>query len=98
LDPQGEEVLEALLQKLNSVAYEQLYIIGHADEIGSSSINMDISRRRAEWIKNYLIEKGIPEEKLIVIARGSDQPVTLDKSEEGRALNRRVVFAFYLNE
>jgi outer membrane protein OmpA-like peptidoglycan-associated protein len=98
LDQQGEKVLEALFQKLTRVSFEQLYIIGHADDIGSSSVNMDISRRRAEWIRDYLLEKGIPGERLIVIARGSDQPVTLDNTEEGRALNRRVVFAFYLNE
>jgi outer membrane protein OmpA-like peptidoglycan-associated protein len=98
LDPQGSAVLEALLQKLARISYEQLYIIGHADDIGSPAVNMDLSRRRAEWIKSYLIDKGIQEEKLIVIARGSEQPVILDKTTEGRTLNRRVAFSFYLNE
>jgi len=98
LDSQGLNVLAELLGKLKQVSFEQLYIIGHADDVGTERINMEISRRRAEWIKSYLVQNGIQEEKLKIIARGFDQPVSLDKTNEGRALNRRVIFSFQLEE
>jgi outer membrane protein OmpA-like peptidoglycan-associated protein len=98
LDSEGANVLGGLLQKLRQVSFEQLYIIGHADDIGTSRINMDLSRRRAEWIKAFLVQNGIQEEKLKIIAKGSEKPVSLERTYEGRALNRRVVFLFHLEE
>lgn len=98
LDSQGLDEVRRLLQRLSEVSFERLYVIGHADDIGTDAVNMQLSRRRAEWIRSYLIQNGIQAEKLTVIARGSEQPVGLDQTNEARALNRRVVFAFHLDE
>lgn len=90
--------LMEIRDKLKHLDFQQLQIIGHADDTGTSDINLWLSQKRAEWIKSFLVESGIPDNKLTVVARGSEDPVSLEKTEQARALNRRVVFVFRQEE
>ena len=65
---------------------------GHTDSIGSEKYNLDLSKRRAESIKKYLVEKfDISAARISTMGFGKSQPVATNKTEEGRQQNRRVV-------
>ena len=65
-------------------------IIGHTDNQGSKSYNLDLSQRRATALMNALIRKGIAADRLTSKGMGSEAPIATNDTEEGRAQNRRV--------
>lgn len=67
-------------------------IEGHTDSRGSSLYNLELSERRANAIRDLLIAKGVPKERLRAIGRGEDWPVAYGETEEEYQKNRRVVF------
>ena len=69
-----------------------LNIGGHTDNVGKADMNMKLSQDRADAVKAYLIEKGIDGSRLNATGYGSTQPVGDNKTDKGRALNRRVEF------
>lgn len=66
-------------------------IEGHTDSQGSSEFNKKLSQERADAVKKFLINLGIPEKMLIAEGMGEDYPIADNKTEEGRRKNRRVV-------
>lgn len=74
----------------------KLQIDGHADNIGSSSYNLLLSKRRANAVRNYFLISGISSDRLVVVAEGDKVPVAPNTREngednpQGRVLNRRV--------
>jgi OOP family OmpA-OmpF porin len=70
----------------------EINIEGHTDSIGSASYNKKLSLKRAQSVRDYLIEQGIDAEKLRAAGFGETKPVSTNLSEEGRAENRRVEF------
>jgi len=68
-------------------------IAGHTDPSGTEKANQKISEKRAESAKKYLMDKfGISESRLVSKGYGSTKPIADNKTEEGRAKNRRVEF------
>jgi len=65
-------------------------IKGHADELGTDSYNLRLSRLRAEEVRNYLIGHGVKAFRINLSAYGEQQPSSDNDSEKGRADNRRV--------
>jgi outer membrane protein OmpA-like peptidoglycan-associated protein len=65
-------------------------VAGHTDSRGSDAYNLDLSQRRAETIRDYLVSKGIEAERLVAKGYGETQPVADNASDEGRFSNRRV--------
>ncbi|MBX7541426.1 OmpA family protein [Qipengyuania sphaerica] len=69
---------------------------GHSDSAGSDEENLEASRERAQAVRDFLVEAGIPEARIRVIAFGEQNPVEPNAlpdgspNEEGRAANRRV--------
>lgn len=75
------------------LAYPQttLIIEGHTDNVAGKAYNKDLSQRRANRVKNYLISKGIVATRFTkVVGYGLEQPIADNATVEGRALNRRV--------
>jgi OmpA family len=68
----------------------QLTLTGHTDSVASVAYNERLSRHRTEWVKSYLIQKGIPEKQLACNWRGESLPLRTDGSKASHALNRRV--------
>lgn len=64
--------------------------IGHTDSQGEYVRNKYISRKRAEFVKDYLVKNGINEKQIWVFYEGPDQPIADNETREGRAKNRRV--------
>lgn len=82
------------LEKLNMLIGQMdqdshIEIVGHACESGSRSYNQELSERRAEAVKDYLISRGIPEENMTIRGEGEDYPVRGNDTEEMRRENRR---------
>ena len=83
-------LLDSLADYLQENENYKLTISGHTDTIGKEVDNIELSGKRAETIKNYLVEKGIAENRIQTKALGSAKPIITNKTEEGRAKNRRV--------
>jgi outer membrane protein OmpA-like peptidoglycan-associated protein len=80
-----DQVASALVAKGHEVVVE-----GYTDSKGSQATNMNLSQRRAESVRAYLVSRGFPSEKIQARGMGPDRPVADNASTEGRANNRRV--------
>jgi outer membrane protein OmpA-like peptidoglycan-associated protein len=80
-----DQVADALVAKNHDVVVE-----GYTDSKGSQSSNMNLSQRRAESVRSYLVTKGFPMEKIVAKGMGPDRPIADNTTAEGRANNRRV--------
>lgn len=69
----------------------RLNITGHTDAIGTDAYNQALGYRRAQSLKQYFENKGIPAKKISIESKGEIQPVDNNSSQEGRANNRRTV-------
>jgi len=68
-------------------------IAGHSDSAGSAKANQSISVKRAESAKKYIQDKyNIPADRMVVKGQGDSKPIADNKTNEGRAKNRRVEF------
>jgi OOP family OmpA-OmpF porin len=66
---------------------------GFTDSIGTEEYNLALSERRADAVRNYLVERGVNPDKISSKGYGESNPVASNDTKEGRALNRRVEFA-----
>ena len=64
-------------------------IEGHTDDVGSMKYNIGLSGKRAQAIKNYLVDKGIDPSRITTTGLGYARPIAENDTPEGRALNRR---------
>lgn len=67
-------------------------INGHTDNVGAASYNQTLSTQRAKAIYEYLIQSGVPAERLAFRGYGSDKPIAENDTEAGRRKNRRIAF------
>lgn len=68
----------------------KIELVGHACDIGTPEYNQGLSERRAEAVRDYLMERGIPESDIDVSGKGELEPVRGNEDEAMRAENRRV--------
>ncbi len=92
LHPRSFVELRKLLKILNAYPTMTIEIIGHTDSIGEDRYNKYLSRKRAKSVVTYLIENLIRVQRLNYKGAGEEIPIATNKTEEGRALNRRVEF------
>jgi OOP family OmpA-OmpF porin len=83
--------LNKLLTQIRKFPNSRWQITGYTDNIGSDKINYDVSLARAESVLEYFYSRGIAKTRFIVLGRGEENPIADNNTEEGRALNRRVV-------
>ncbi|MCF6366682.1 MAG: OmpA family protein [Bacteroidales bacterium] len=67
----------------------KIELAGHTDSDGEADMNLDLSQRRAETVRNYLIKKGISPDRLTAVGYGETQPVESNSTNEGKQKNRR---------
>ena len=70
----------------------EIEIIGHTDNLGDSSYNIILSKRRASQVMEYVIKNGIESKRLQANGMGDSQPIASNDIDETRQLNRRVEF------
>ena len=87
---QSEKVLDEIAELLNKEPGLKLDIEGHTSDDGSFNANMRLSNERAETVKKYLVRKGVDPSRLTSQGFGPTKPLNESKTEQERALNRRV--------
>jgi OOP family OmpA-OmpF porin len=92
LKPTSRPTLRLVAELLESHKHVKLMVFGHTCNLGSREYNRDLSKRRAEAVKDALIELGVLGEFVKANGMGMDKPVASNDTEEGRAKNRRVEF------
>lgn len=96
------EDLETILESPQMAEGGAVVLRGHTDSTGDDEANLRVSRQRAEMVRDWLVEHGVAEERITVIAIGEQRPIApnakLDGTpdEAGRAANRRVDVAIAL--
>lgn len=90
LQATAHERLDKLAAFMSSYPDRTLLIEGHTDTQGSDEKNFELSQRRAEAVKVYLILQGINADRLTATGRGSETPVADNVTTSGRQQNRRV--------
>ena len=80
--------LDEFVASLKGTKYDSIDVIGHADRIGTEKYNLNLSQRRANAVKTYLVRQGIPAGKINAVGRGKSEPVTGDscKGQRGKTL------------
>ena len=90
--PESYPILDEAVRLLNDKSTVNVEIEGYCDWIGSDEYNQKLSVERAQTVKNYLVSKGIAENRLTTVGFGKTNPIADNKTDEGRAMNRRIVF------
>ncbi|MCS7162161.1 MAG: OmpA family protein [Bacteroidia bacterium] len=90
LRPESQIELERVYQLLKEQPTLKVRIAGHTDSFGSDEYNQRLSENRARAVYEYLIQRGIPSERLSYIGYGESRPIDTNDTEEGRQNNRRV--------
>ena len=76
LRPEGMKKLDEVVAKSQKLVLEVVIAVGHADRIGSAAYNQKLSEKRAAAVKDYVVKKGIPANRVYTEGKGSKQPVT----------------------
>lgn len=83
------EYMKLLMDKNPNITIE---ISGHTDSSGPDEYNLDLSERRAQNVKKYLVDAGADEERIIAKGYGETKPIADNDTKQSRRLNRRVEF------
>ncbi|WP_422844381.1 OmpA family protein [Acidovorax sp. M2(2025)] len=90
LTAQAAPRLDKLASFLQQFPDRRLLIEGYTDSVGSDSYNQDLSDRRAQSVRDALVQRGVNSNRITVRGYGKAYPVADNASPEGRAMNRRV--------
>ena len=82
-----DSFISAIRQRVSNI----ISIFGHTDSLGTDPYNDDLSERRANSVRDYLLNSGIPGREISVKGMGEGSPVADNNTRSGRAKNRRVV-------
>ena len=92
LRPEAKEELDALILDLDQLtSIESIVITGHTDSQGTEEYNQQLSERRANAVRDYLVDHGVESELIETRGKGESDPVASNATPEGRQQNRRVV-------
>ncbi len=90
LSPEAFRNVDKLADFLRKHPNRSVLIEGHTDSVGSDEYNLDLSKKRADAVKNSLVTKGVGEDRITPKGYGKKYPVASNNTSEGRQQNRRV--------
>ena len=82
--------LNQLANTMNQYHETMIVIVGHTDSTGQAAYNQELSERRADSVRYYLINQGVDPYRIQTVGYGMRQPIASNATEAGRAQNRRV--------
>ncbi len=82
--------IDRIAQVLSNYPQTTISVIGHTDSTGSESYNQQLSERRADSVKNALVQRGISPSRITAMGYGESAPIADNNTEYGRQQNRRV--------
>jgi outer membrane protein OmpA-like peptidoglycan-associated protein len=94
--PESFAVLDTVATILNNYPDYKVRIVGHTDDVGRTTSNLQLSKSRAQACFNYFLSRGLSRERMIFEGKGESEPIADNDTEEGRELNRRVEFELYI--
>ena len=92
LQPASMPELNHALDLMKQVPSMRVEIAGYTDTVGTLAHNMDLSLRRANAVRDYLVQQGVAADRITAKGYGPSSPVASNETDEGRAKNRRVEF------
>jgi outer membrane protein OmpA-like peptidoglycan-associated protein len=92
LKPESYPELDRLVAILRENPTMEIELQGHTDNLGNANANLDLSKKRVDAVKKYLVEKGIASTRITGKGFGGSKPVAPSDTEANRQLNRRVEF------
>jgi outer membrane protein OmpA-like peptidoglycan-associated protein len=90
--PDSFALLNQVAQVLSDFPKMRVSVEGHTDSVGGEAMNMRLSQRRAEAVRDFLVSKGVSPDRLEAIGFGPTKPVASNKTARGKAQNRRTEF------
>ena len=90
--PESEPVLERAHASMVANPDVTIVVTGHTDNVGGDDFNRNLSLKRAQAVKDWLVKKGIAANRMKVVGKGETDPMATNDTEEGRAENRRMEF------
>ena len=90
IKPESKVTIEQIVQMLKANPEIKISVEGHTDNVGNPKSNKMLSDNRAKSVVTAIIAQGIDSKRLSSIGHGQDKPIADNKTEEGRAKNRRV--------
>jgi outer membrane protein OmpA-like peptidoglycan-associated protein len=95
LDNPARSALLKALKRLRENPSVAVKLEGHADSVGSPSQNLELSQRRADEVRRFLVGNGIKRHRIEVLAMGEARPIASNRSPAGRDQNRRVAITLF---
>lgn len=92
---ENKAILDKAAELIKQIPDAHLKITGHTDTQGSHAYNLDLSQKRAQSVHDYLVSKGVSDEKLEMQGASFDEPVATNATEQGRFRNRRIEFTVF---
>jgi outer membrane protein OmpA-like peptidoglycan-associated protein len=90
LKPEAQAVIREIVTMLRQAPKLKLSIEGHTDNVGNPADNLALSERRAQSVLQAIVKEGIEPSRLRAVGYGQERPIADNRTEEGRAKNRRV--------
>jgi outer membrane protein OmpA-like peptidoglycan-associated protein len=92
ITPVSEEILMQAFNTLDRHPEIEVNIQGHTDNVGKHDYNMKLSKRRADAVKTWLVNKGIEPSRITTSGFGPDKPIVANDTPENKQKNRRIEF------
>ena len=93
LTPDSYPVLDVVIRSMMAYPEVNVEIRGYTDSQGPASFNLDLSQRRADSVKQYLVNAGVDPARIVTRGLGEADPIADNNSPQGRAQNRRIEFS-----
>jgi outer membrane protein OmpA-like peptidoglycan-associated protein len=90
LDPMGRSALDRMAEVINDYRKTAVVVQGHTDAAGGPERNRELSERRADSVRRYLVNRGVEPGRISAVGYGDGAPVASNETELGRQRNRRV--------
>jgi outer membrane protein OmpA-like peptidoglycan-associated protein/outer membrane protein W len=84
--------LDTVFESLDKNPEIEIEVRGYTDSVGDYNFNLNLSQKRADVVKQYLVNRGLDSRKLRSVGYGEDDPIASNATAAGRAANRRIEF------
>ena len=89
LKPEAIAILDRAVMTLNANPMLTVTIEGHTDSVGTAEYNLSLGERRANAVRDYLLNRGIAGNRMRTVSYGEERPIDTNNTDAGRAMNRR---------